>query len=133
VQKDFVQYSKSPHLVVRKGTKRKSSSVAEAPEKITLLRNRYKQVAESVALYEARVASQTAQLDRMNKKLDNGQDDGVEDEQAIASAEPQHEVAPITDGDLRAEEQAIRELEQKRRALEERVASMEKDLGGLLR
>jgi chromosome segregation ATPase len=133
VQKGFVQYSKSPRLVVRKGTKRKSSSVAEAPEKITSLRNRYKQVAESVALYEARVASQTAQLDRMNKKLDNGQDDGIEDEQAIASAEPQHEIGPITDEDLRAEEQAVRELEQKRRALEERVASMEKDLGGLLR
>jgi hypothetical protein len=83
-------------------------------------------------LYEARVASQTAQLSRMNKGLDNSQDHGEEDGDMIASAEPPREAAPITDNDLRAEEQAIIELEQKKRELEERVASMEKDLGGLL-
>lgn len=108
-----------------------------APERITSLRSRFKQVAESVALYEARVASQTAQLSRMNKSLDSCQDHedehGDEDTDAIASVNPQHEVAPVTDEELRREEQAIRELEQKKRELEERVASMEKDLGGLLR
>ena len=99
------------------------------------MRSRFKQVAESVALYEARVASQTAQLSRMNKSLDIGQDheDEHEDEDVIASADPQHEATPVTDEELRTEEQAIRELEQKKRELEERVASMEKDLGGLLR
>lgn len=97
------------------------------------MRTRYRQVAESVALYEARVTSQTAQLDRMNKSLDNGQDHVEEDEDVNAVAEPPHEAAPITDDDLRAEEQAIIELEQKKHELEEQVASMEKDLGGLLR
>jgi len=84
-------------------------------------------------LYEARVSTQTAQLDRANKNLDNDQDHDEEGEKAIALAEPQQEVAPVSDDELREEEQAIRELELKKRALEERVASMEKDLGGLLR
>lgn len=97
------------------------------------LRSRFKQVAESVALYEARVASQTAQLNRINNGLDSSQGHEDEDEEAITSARPQHGAASITDEELRAEEQAIRELEQKKRELEERVASMEKDLGGLLR
>lgn len=88
-----------------------------------------------MALYEARVASQTAQLNRMNDGLDSGQDhdEREEEEDAVTSAKPQHEAASITDEELRAEEQAIRELEQKKRELEERVASMERDLGGLLR
>ncbi|ERF70762.1 hypothetical protein EPUS_05114 [Endocarpon pusillum Z07020] len=111
--------------------------VVGAPERITSLRSRFKQVAESVAVYEARVASQTAQLSRMNKSLDSSQDHEDEhqdeDADAIASANSQHGAAPVTDEELRTEEQAIRELEQKKRELEERVASMEKDLGGLLR
>lgn len=90
-------------------------------------------MAESVALYEARVASQTAQLDRMNKTLDKSRDHDEEGDEATAFVEPHRDVAPITDDELRAEEQTIRDLEQKKRALEERVASMEKDLGGLLR
>jgi hypothetical protein len=87
-----------------------------------------------VASYEARVANQTAQINRMNKNRDNSQEQDEEGEEAMAFADPQHEnVAPISDDELRAEEQAIRDLEQKKSALEERVASMEKDLGGLLR
>ena len=103
-----------------------------APEKIRSLRSRYKQVAESVALYEAKVDSQTAQLDSMNKNFDNAEDDD-EDQETMAVVEHHHEVAAITEDDLLAEEQEIRDLERKKRALEERVSSMDKDLGGLLR
>lgn len=39
----------------------------------------------------------------------------------------------ITAEDLENEEQEIRELERKKRALEDRVSGMERDLGGLLR
>jgi hypothetical protein len=35
--------------------------------------------------------------------------------------------------DMQREEAEIRELEQKKKALEERVTGMEKDLGGLMR
>ncbi len=89
-----------------------------------------------MALYEARVAGQTTQLDRINNGLHSGHDheeDDDGDEDAITSAKSHLGAATITDEELRAEEQAIRELEQKKRELEERVASMEKDLGGLLR
>ena len=134
MQKSFVPYSKLKNCPsTRRDTKLKYSPVAGAPERITSLRSRYKQAAESVALYEERVASQTAQLDRMNKSLDNGLDDDEGIENPFASTDPQHEVQPITEDELRAEEQAIRELEQKKREMEERVTSMEKDLGGLLR
>lgn len=109
------------------------SSVAQAPEKITTLGNRYKQLAESVALYEAKVANQTSQLNRMNMNLDLDGDHSLRNEQTNVLGADQPEAAPITDDELRAEEQAIRELEQKKCLLEERVASMEKDLGGLLR
>jgi DASH complex subunit Spc34 len=95
------------------------------------LRSRYRQSVESVALYEAKVASQTAQLDRMNKNSDKNenQDEGDDGTNPPANA---HQVAPVTEEQLRAEEREIKELEQKKIALEERVASMEKDLGGLL-
>jgi DASH complex subunit Spc34 len=89
-------------------------------------------VAESVAIYEAKVTSQTAQLDRMNKTTDNDPNH-EEGEDRVASVEAHRASVTINDDDLRAEEQEIRELEQKKLALEERVASMEKDLGGLLR
>lgn len=106
--------------------------VQGASEKVTMLRNRYKHIAESIAFYEAKVARQTAQLDRMHKNfdVDQSQDKGCED--AVDFSEPQYETEPVTDDELRAEEQTIRDLEQKKHALEERVASMEKDLGGLL-
>jgi DASH complex subunit Spc34 len=89
-------------------------------------------VTESVEIYEARVASQTAQLNRMNDKSDLVQDRMEDGVGGTSPKEAAQEVAPVTDEVLRAEEQEIRELEMKKQALEERVASMEKDLGGLL-
>lgn len=86
-----------------------------------------------MALYEAKVASQTTQLDSMNKNYDDFEDNEKEGEETTAAAQRRHEVAAITEDDLLAEEQEIRELERKKGALEERVSSMEKDLGGLLR
>lgn len=107
--------------------------MAGASEKIASLRERYKEIAESVALHEARVTCQTAQIDRINRTTDSDQNHEDDCGEKVASIEPRHETSQITDDDLRAEQQWIRELEQKKLALEERVASMEKDLGGLLR
>jgi hypothetical protein len=42
-------------------------------------------------------------------------------------------VAPMTKEDLMREEEEIRELERKKRGLEDRVTGMERDLGGLMR
>ena len=97
------------------------------------LRNRYKQVAESLALYEAKVANQTAQLDRMNQTTDSDDNYEEEGEGVMTGVEARREAAPVSDAEMRAEEREITVLEQKKVALEERVKSMEKDLGGLLR
>lgn len=103
------------------------SPVEGAAAKITSLRNRYATVAQSIAQYEARVAQQTEQLGRMNRSQEFGSryPDEQEDDDTSQTA--------VTEEDLVAEEQEIRELEARKRALEERVAGMEKDLGGLLR
>lgn len=79
------------------------------------------------------MASQTSQLNRLNMNLDHDGDHTLGNEQTNVLSAYQPAAAPITDDELLAEEQVIRELEQKKRLLEERVASMEKDLGGLLR
>lgn len=109
------------------------SPVAGAPEKIMSLRHRHKQVADSLALYEAKVASQAAQLNRVNKTSDGDEDYEEGDRAPGTGLDARREAAPVSDAELRAEEREIAELEQRKRALEERVISMEKDLGGLLR
>ena len=40
---------------------------------------------------------------------------------------------PLTKEDLEREEEEIKELERKKRGLEDRVTGMERDLGGLMR
>lgn len=69
----------------------------------------------------------------MSMNLGHDEDHNLGNEQTNVLAATHSEAATITDDELRAEEQAVRELDQKKRLLEERVASMEKDLGGLLR
>lgn len=109
------------------------SPVVGAAEKIASLRSRYKQIVESMALYEEKVSKQQSLLERMNKRSDFGflsqdEEDDYEEGDGHQVAEP-----AVTEEDLSMEEQEIRELELKKRLLEERVAGMEKDLGGLLR
>lgn len=74
------------------------------------------------------MAKQASQLERRNKGDYHDDDDDLENVAAKGTSE-----AMRTEEDIRLEEQEIKELEMKKRALEERVAGMEKDLGGLLR
>lgn len=109
------------------------SPVAGAAEKIASLRNRYRQIGESIAIYEEKVAKQQLKLERMNKSsefVSESQDE--EDDDEDGGVHPAAG-ATVTEEDLRIEEQEIKDLELKKRTLEERVAGMEKDLGGLLR
>lgn len=98
--------------------------VPGAAEKIQMLRGRYGQLRTNIRHYEERVATQTKELERMNRSSDWDHDDGDLEEE---------EVCEVTEEDLRAEEEEIRELEAKKKALEERVSGMERDLGGLMR
>ncbi len=113
------------------------SPIAGAAERIATLRTRYEQLSSSVASQEARVANQAAQLDRMNRPKDFDEDEDEQDrdddnERRLGAPAVIHE-SQIKAVDLKQEEEEIKELERKKRGLEDRVSGMERDLGGLLR
>ena len=100
-------------------------------EKISLLRSRHEQLAESISRYEAKVARQASQLDEMNRsrgghRLDDYQNDWKDSRKS-------GRVSGYSTEDLRREEEETRELEEKTKGLEDRVSGIEKDLGGLMR
>ena len=94
----------------------------------------------SIDRYESRVSTQAGQLAKLNKvKRYTG--DSEEHELQVqnnvdslgnekACPPPEEE---ITMEDLEREEEEIRELENRKSMLEDRVTGMERDLGGLLR
>ncbi|WEW57569.1 hypothetical protein PRK78_003036 [Emydomyces testavorans] len=103
--------------------------VAGAKEKISSLRQRHRDFSESIACLEERVADQAQQLDQMNHSNSYGSD-----YYHAEHSEPtkQHET-DITEEDIQRELEEIKELEIRKRLLEDRVSRMETDLGGLLR
>jgi chromosome segregation ATPase len=95
-------------------------------ERINALRQRHEQLSSSISHYEERVAEQTLQLDRMNRPHSYDDD--------YFNGESEHDdIQPPTSDDLKREEQEVKDLEAKKRGLEDRVSGIEKDLGGLLR
>ena len=73
------------------------------------------------------MAANSAELEQMSRSYDNDYDD--HDTAATSQPEPED----ITDEDIARELGEIRELERRKRVLEDRVSGMEKDLGGLMR
>jgi ABC-type oligopeptide transport system ATPase subunit len=106
-------------------------SVPGASEKISQLRRRHQQLSANIAHYENVVRQQSEELASMNRTPIEDADD--EDLIMYDDDEPTVTSAPMSREDLEREEAEIRELEQKKRSLEERVNGMEKDLGGLMR
>ncbi|KAL8950341.1 MAG: hypothetical protein Q9222_003627 [Ikaeria aurantiellina] len=112
------------------------SPIAGAKERIPSLRSRFNQLTASITRYEARVANQTAQLAKMNRRAGSKANEDIASLEQPADAEDVNGFSnelPISADDLEREEQEIRELEKKKQALEDRVSGMERDLGGLLR
>jgi hypothetical protein len=108
-------------------------SIPGVPERIRGLRTRYGQIQASLQHYEQKVARQTRDLERMNRGDGWEEEDKYNGEgRATPGTEEEMEVE-VTDEDLRREEDEIRELERKKKELEDRVSGMERDLGGLLR
>jgi DNA repair exonuclease SbcCD ATPase subunit len=107
-----------------------------APDRIATLRRRHQQLSANIAHYEARVATQTKELQALNRPSSrSGYDqdaDNADDAAAGGAADPDEGII-LTKEDLEREEQECAELEKKKRALEERVEGMDKDLGGLMR
>ena len=102
-------------------------------EKIRALRMRFEKLSTSIASFESRVAHQTTKLAQINRSKDatNGQNGlGALD---APRAPLVGDSRRVTQEDLEREAEEIRELEQKKLHLEERVKGMERDLGGLSR
>lgn len=100
-------------------------------ERIQSIRARYAQLTTNLKHYEAKVARQTRELERMHHGIDMDSED--EDGEGLPGVNDLEVEVEVTDEDLRREEEEIRELERKKKALEDRVTGMEQDLGGLLR
>ncbi|KAK3346811.1 DASH complex subunit Spc34 [Lasiosphaeria hispida] len=94
-----------------------------ALERVPAQRQKYAQQSNTLAYYETKVAEQQEALERMNAErwVEEDEEEGMEDI-----------VRPLTDGDLRREEEEVRELDRKKRELQERLRAIERDLGGLL-
>ena len=103
-----------------------------AAERIPAQRQKYAQQSNTLAYYEAKVAEQQEALGRMNKDHFDDDDDkggeGGEDENENQGGFG----GGMTEEDLRREEDEVRELDRKKRELQERLRTMDKDLGGLL-
>lgn len=102
--------------------------VAGAAEKVASLRSQNQQLAESVALLEAKVTQQTTQLDNFSQgDSEFGHGSSKQPETSLTDA------GPITEEDLQAEEDEIAALEQKKQRLENRLSGIDRDLVGLRR
>lgn len=110
-----------------------SSPIHGAMEKINSLRARHEQLTSSIERYEARIAKQTSQLDRINRRDAHEDEDEPCDDPDNDELPRSPEQVHITAEDIECEEEEMRELEKKKRGLLARVSSMERDLGGLLR
>lgn len=83
-------------------------------------------ISESIAQLEGRVATNTAELDQMRHSYGDDEDD------FLPPSVAQPEIPEVTDEDIERELAEIRNLEQRKRRLEERVTGMDRDLGGLI-
>ena len=105
--------------------------IAGANDRIAALRRRHQQLAANIGHYEGVVAEQTEKLQAMKRP---GSRSGLSESDAGEGVEAGEDAAiPLTREDLEREEMEVRELERKKKGLEDRVEGMERDLGGLMR
>ncbi|KAK1248357.1 hypothetical protein MKX08_006577 [Trichoderma sp. CBMAI-0020] len=98
-----------------------------ARERIAALRARHRNGKNTTAYYEARVAEQAEQLASMNKDwMDQDKDKEQEADEAQQSGSD-----AWTEEDLRREEEEAKQMETKKRELQARLKSMQRDIGGL--
>jgi peptidoglycan hydrolase CwlO-like protein len=104
-------------------------------ERINRSRLRHQQLQANIAHYEARVAEQNHRLGAFQplktKNLDQGSNELYDE--GINRMNGPDNLQSVTAADLQREEEEIKELERKKKALEDRVSDMERDLGGLMR
>ena len=81
------------------------------------------------------MTKQMIQLEKFNRHKDGDAFFDDEEDESLNTALDDGDGAQfaVTEEDLMREDEEIRELEKKKRTLEDRVSGMERDLGGLLR
>lgn len=114
-----------------------TSPIPGAMEKIAQLRQRHYRLAHSIAELEEQVAEQSDQLKKLNRsRAPSGysDDDYDDDEDITTQPEPTATIDTfaISHEDMRQDEEEITELERRKRALEERVSALGKDITGVL-
>ncbi|KAB5542712.1 DASH complex subunit Spc34 [Coniochaeta sp. 2T2.1] len=97
-------------------------------EKISSLRQKLAHQSNTLAYYEARVEEQSEALGRMNKDLWDDDDD--EEMEEVTTGGFQRDV--WTDEELRREEGEVRELDRKKKELQERLRDADNDYRGLM-
>jgi hypothetical protein len=87
------------------------------------MRQRHGRLEASIEYYESRIAEQTAQLSKLSRSREyvDHEPEGVENMTPV-----------MTEEDLRREEEEVRQLERKKRGLEDHVNSMGRDISGFL-
>ena len=95
-----------------------------AAERIRAQRQKWAHQSNTLAYYEAKVSEQSEALGRMNKDHWRDEEEEIADDDVGGNG--------LTEDDLRREEEEARELDKKKRELQERLRAMDKDLGGLL-
>lgn len=103
-------------------------AVPGVPDKIQTLRKRYQEISASLLSVEEKVRQQQSLSDRRNKGL---RDDEMGDEDEPDIDAVSQDTAAFTLEDFQAEEEEIRELEARKKTLEDRISGIERDLGGL--
>lgn len=98
-----------------------------AEGRVAAIRQRWAGQANTLTYYETKVAEQAERLGRLGKR-----DEFAEEEEVVGGGEDVVLDSLMTEEDLRREEMEVRELEAKKRELQERLRAMDKDLGGLL-
>ncbi|PSR80989.1 DASH complex subunit Spc34 [Coniella lustricola] len=97
-----------------------------ALERIPAIKQRWSSQAATLSYYEGKVAEQSERLGRMNKMdIDSDQPQDYQGHDFVLDS-------LMTEEDLRREEEEVKDLEKKKRELQQRLRAMDKDLGGLL-
>jgi len=101
------------------------SHIPGAIRRIAVARQRFEQLSESIVVYEALVEAQRKQLDILNA--------GVGNVEEVVEPESQQERDLATDEMLEQEEEAIRQLEQRKEEMELKIRNLDRQMSSVYR
>ena len=108
------------------------SPIEGASGHLASLQTRYDNIVSSIASYEAKVAEQTAQLERINRSKANKKDRSMA-MHGVGRQTVMPKRKKVSADNIQTEETELKDLKERKRTLEDRISGMERDLGGLSR